>query len=149
VGVAWSGNPTHVNDRNRSIAFAALRLGLPGVRLVSVQKEVRASDRAAVDASGIGQYGELLTDFEQTAALIECLDLVVTVDTSVAHLAGALGKPVWVLLPFDPDWRWLLERTDSPWYPSMRLFRQPAPGDWEGALAAVRLALAQRVQSGG
>ena len=148
VGIAWSGSATHVNDRNRSIAFADLRLAMPGVQLVSVQKEVRAEDRAALDASGAVHCGELLTDFEQTAALMACLDLVITVDTSVAHLAGALGKPVWVLLPFSPDWRWLLERADSPWYPSARLFRQPARGDWAGALAQVRDALAAFRPSG-
>jgi tetratricopeptide (TPR) repeat protein len=145
VGLAWSGNPTHVNDRNRSLPLDDLPLSMPGVRFISLQKDVRDADRAALQRSGIAQYGELLTDFEQTAALVECLDLVITVDTSVAHLAGALGKAAWVLLPFAPDWRWLLERTDSPWYPSARLFRQPALGDWGSVHAAVREALAARV----
>jgi ADP-heptose:LPS heptosyltransferase len=84
-----------------------------------------------------------LGDFADTAALIEALDLVVTVDTSVVHLAGALGKPVWLLNRFDTCWRWLLDRTDSPWYPTLRQFRQPTPGDWDAVLAAVRAALAR------
>lgn len=78
-----------------------------------------------------------LRDFGDTAALISCLDMVISVDTSVAHLAGALGKPTWLLLPYAPDWRWLLEREDSPWYPTMRLFRQPRPGAWRAVMAAV------------
>jgi ADP-heptose:LPS heptosyltransferase len=83
-----------------------------------------------------------LRDFADTAALIEQLDLVISVDTSVAHVAGALGKPLWLLLPWLPDWRWLLEREDSPWYPSARLFRQAEPGDWDSVLEKVRVALA-------
>ena len=144
VGLAWSGNPAHINDRNRSLRLADLQVATPGVQLVSVQKEVRAQDVPALQAAGIAHHGERLTDFEQTAALIECLDLLITVDTSVAHLAGALGKPVWILLPFSPDWRWLLERANTPWYPSARLFRQPRHGDWAPVIAAVREALAAR-----
>src|SRR6202012_4470181 len=98
---------------------------------VSLQPNVRAADDELLRARGdILHFGEQLKDFSDTAALIANLDLVITVDTAVAHLAGALGTPVWVLLPFIPDWRWLLDRDDSPWYPTARLFRQTASGDW-------------------
>jgi tetratricopeptide (TPR) repeat protein len=137
VGLAWAGRTEHPNDRNRSMPLAGLALlgKVPGVWLCSVQK------------SETGQNGSdwtrELRDFAETAALIENLDLVITVDTAVAHLAGAMGKPVWVLLPFVPDWRWLLGREDSPWYPTMRLFRQRAAGDWTGPVAAAAEALAK------
>ena len=144
IGLAWSGNAAHVNDRNRSMAlarFIALAAG-PG-QFVSLQKQVREADLALLrERPDIVHFGEALADFADTAALVANLDLVLTVDTAVAHLAAALGKPVWLLLPFNADWRWLLERGDSPWYPSMRLFRQPGPGDWDGALARVRQELA-------
>jgi tetratricopeptide (TPR) repeat protein len=131
IGLAWSGNPEHKNDRNRSIALEALAPVLKlDAEIISVQKEVRPADQAALDTYGIRHYGEVLQDFEDTAALLMSMDLVITVDTAIAHLAGALGRPVWILLPYAPDWRWLLEREDSPWYPTARLFRQPALGDW-------------------
>ena len=137
IGLAWAGNTAFGNDHNRSIAladFADLKPGNFG--LVSLQKEIRPSDQAAFAArSDIVHFGEELHDFADTAALIDELDLVISVDTAVAHLAGALGKPVWLLLPYNPDWRWLLERNDSPWYPSARLFRQAQPGDWHGVIA--------------
>ncbi len=105
---------------------------------VSLQPEVREADRPAL-ASGtpILDFGARLADFRDTAALVALVDLVITVDTAVAHLAGAMGKPVWLLLPFAPDWRWLLERDTSPWYPTMRIFRQPRIGDWESAIRSV------------
>jgi tetratricopeptide (TPR) repeat protein len=139
VGVAWSGNPAHGNDRNRSIALALFRqLAAQPCCFVNLQPQVRDSDRAALAAwPGLVDVGAQLRDFADTAALLAALDLVITVDTSVAHLAGALGRPVWVLLPHCPDWRWLLERTDSPWYPSARLYRQASRGDWAPVLAAV------------
>ena len=140
VGLAWSGNPNHANDRNRSLALAQFRRLAPDhCDYVSLQPQVREGDRAALAAwPALLDVGAQLQDFAATAALMEALDLVVTVDTSVAHLAGALGRPVWILLPFCPDWRWLLQRTDSPWYPTARLYRQPAPGDWDTVLAQVR-----------
>jgi tetratricopeptide (TPR) repeat protein len=149
VGIVWSGNPAQVNDRNRSMSFEqVIRIATPGVELVNLQRDVRPSDRDALRASGIRDPSGELHSFSDTAALIESLDLVVSVCTGVAHLAGAMGKPVWVLLAHRPDWRWLLGRDDSPWYPTARLFRQPVPGAWEEPLERVRDALAQLAATG-
>ena len=139
IGLAWSGNARLRNDRTRSIPLAALRkLRETDATFVSLQKDVRDSDRAALDAAApILRFDEDLRDFRDTAALVSLADLVVTVDTSVAHLAGAMARRAWVLLPFSPDWRWLLGRDDSPWYPTLRLFRQPRPGDWNSVLDRV------------
>lgn len=125
VGLVWAGNPGHANDANRSIDPACLRplLSSGARRFVSLQVGARAARLARFDADRVLDLSAELTDFVETAAAICALDLVITVDTSVAHLAGALGRPVWLLLPFAPDFRWLLEREDSPWYPTMRLFR--------------------------
>jgi len=110
-----------------------------GVDYICLQKEVRTSDQAALDASAdIQSFSSELNDFDDTAALVECMDWVISVDTSVAHLAGALGKPLWLLLPFVPDWRWMLERDTSPWYPSATLYRQPTPNDWNSVLIRLR-----------
>ncbi|MBN8928755.1 MAG: hypothetical protein BGO51_21015 [Rhodospirillales bacterium 69-11] len=138
VGIAWAGNPLHTNDRRRSLppALLPVLLGVPGVTFVSLQ--VGPSARAV---PGLRDLSPLLVDYAETAALVACLDLVIAVDTSVVHVAGALGVPAWVLLPHAPDWRWLLGRQDSPWYRSLRLFRQPAPGDWSSVVAAVAEAL--------
>ncbi len=131
VGIAWSGNPRHNNDANRSMALADLApLYRMNAVFVNLQPLVRERDAETLDASPIVDYGRGLNDFAETAALVSVLDLVITVDTSVAHLAGALGRSVWILLPYIPDWRWLLERGDSPWYPTAKLFRQNRPGDW-------------------
>ncbi len=144
IGLAWSGSTTHKNDRQRSIP---LRLLQPLLALDagfhSLQKEYRSGDAALMaTAQGIRDHAEQLGDFADTAGLIEQLDLVITVDTAVAHLAGAMGKPVWLLLPFAPDYRWLLGRSDSPWYPTMRLFRQPVSNDWTSVIRDVCAALA-------
>ncbi len=149
VGLTWSGNQQHVSDWARSIPFETLRavLGVPGVTYASVQKDVRPEDAAALVGSGVIDYREALTDLAETAALISELDLVITVDTSVAHLAGALGKPVWVLLATRVDWRWMAEGTTSPWYPTARLFRQAKPGAWGPVLAQVRTEL-EKMASG-
>lgn len=138
VGLVWAGNPNHKNDRNRSIPVEMLAElgGATGVEWINLQKGHMAPDSLAMrDAASV------LSDFSDTAGLIANLDLVISVDTSVAHLAGALGKPVWVLLPYAPDWRWMLEREDSPWYESARLFRQSKPGAWPEVLRNVLLAL--------
>ena len=144
IGFVWSGSVALKNDR-RSMALAdMLPLMSPEAEWVSVQKDVRASDVALLQSRReLRHLGSELRDFADTAAVVELMDLVVTIDTSVANLAGAMGKPVWILLPFNPhDWRWLLDREDSPWYPTARLFRQPAAGDWGSAILHVRKELA-------
>ena len=140
VGICWAGNPQHVNDRNRSCRLSVLApLGqMKGAIFYSLQKgEAAAQSRYPVAGMRILDFSEELWDFADTAGLIENLDLVVTVDTAVAHLAGALGRPVWMLTPFDPDWRWLLMRNDSPWYPAMKLFRQTKRRNWSSVSKAL------------
>ena len=152
VGLAWAGNPTHKNDRNRSIKLARLApLGqLPGVSFISLQKgDAAAEAKTPPPGMELIDWTEELKDFADTAALIANLDLVIAVDTAVVHLAGAMGKPVWTLLPFVADWRWLLDRQDSPWYPSMRLFRQPSIGDWDGVITRVAEALSLWIKNRG
>ncbi len=133
VGLVWAGSPTHENDARRSVPLNALRplLEVRDCQYFSLQVGERRDD---LIACGMGEEIEdlspAITDFADTAAMIAALDLVICVDTAVAHLAGALGRPAWVMLPFVPDWRWQLDRRDSPWYASLRLFRQPKPGDW-------------------
>jgi len=144
VGFAWAGNCKNSDDRNRSLSLDDFRplLACPGFQFVCLQKDRSPADAAALaQLPGVLDPTRELGSFLDTAALVSNLDLVLTVDTSVAHLTGALGVPVWILLQFSPDWRWLLARNDSPWYPSARLFRQPALGDWAGALAGLRQAL--------
>jgi tetratricopeptide (TPR) repeat protein len=140
VGIVWAGSPVHKNDHNRSIALDRFRclLSAPDIAFVSLQNELDTAEAAALarHADVIPLGGEL-RDFADTAAVVSLLDLVVSADTAMVHLAGALGRPVWALLPFSPDFRWLLEREDSPWYPTARLFRQPRFGDWESVLARV------------
>jgi hypothetical protein len=151
VGLVWSGNPVHRNDHNRSIPLATLLpLTATGVALHALQHGIRAGDRDALAAMPpLIDLGSGFRDFADTAAVIAGLDLVIAVDTSVAHLAASLGKPTWVLLPFVADWRWLLGRDDSPWYPSVRLFRQTARGDWAGVVERVGRALADFVPAAG
>lgn len=140
VGLVWAGNASYSNDRARSIALStyAPLAGVKGVTFYSLQKgpSARQADNPPPGMKLVDLSAEL-SDFSQTAAIIANLDIVITVDTAVGHLAGAMGKPVWVLLPYSADWRWLLHRTDSPWYPSMRLFRQTHPGAWEPVLHEV------------
>jgi tetratricopeptide (TPR) repeat protein len=145
VAIAWSGNPGHDNDRNRSIAFARLApLFDSPVNFVGLQRDVRSEDAAALAAeTRVTHIGGELEDFSDTAAVLALADLVIAVDTAVVHLAGAMGRPVWVLVPFAPDWRWTADGEATPWYPAARLFRQTALDDWDSAIARVRSALAQ------
>lgn len=140
VGLAWSGDPAYRKDRVRSLRMEQLAplLKVPGAAFYKLQKDAGSGESPhQVMESAVFDYTPMIQDFADTAACIETLDLVISVDTSIAHLAGALGKPVWTLLPYIPDWRWLLNRDDSPWYPTMRLFRQPSPGDWEAVISNV------------
>ncbi|WP_071516865.1 tetratricopeptide repeat protein [Geitlerinema sp. PCC 9228] len=143
VGVVWAGNPENPMERRRSVPWEDFRAlaSIPGVVLYSLQTGVAAQQVA--DVPETIDLGSQFADFADTAAAIAQLDLVISIDTAVAHLAGALGQPVWLLLPFAADWRWLLHRRDSPWYPTMRLFRQPQPGDWASVWQQVTDQLAQ------
>jgi hypothetical protein len=147
IGINWCGRPGHEQSRQRDIpieCFATLTQ-LPNVRLISLQKGARPQQHLGNSPnSTIIDFGDTLDAngaFTDTAAIMMNLDLVITSDTSIAHLAGALGRPVWVPLPFIPEWRWLLDRTDSPWYPTMRLFRQKSLGDWNSAFTEIESAL--------
>lgn len=145
VGLVWAGNPRHLNERNRSIGLEPLAplAAVPGCRLFSLQVGARAADLARLGwAAGIVDLAPVLADWRDTAAALAGIDLLVTVDTAIAHLAGAMGRPVWLLLPHVPDFRWLTDRSDSPWYPTMRLFRQPHRGAWDAVVTEVAAALA-------
>jgi hypothetical protein len=141
VALAWAGNPDHPDDHNRSMPVSEIKalLETENIRWLIVQKGAGAN-RLEV-RSDIIQLGDVLNNFSDLATVISAADLVISVDTSFCHLAGALGRPVWTLLSYAPDWRWLLHRTDSPWYPTMRLFRQPRPRDWAGVIAEASRAL--------
>jgi Flp pilus assembly protein TadD len=144
IGLAWTGRPTHPNDRRRSVRLERLRrlTEMGDAAFVSLQKPMPEADQDAMKLfNGMTDLSGDLTDFGETAALLENLDLIITVDTSMGHLAGAMGKPVWILVPKAADWRWMLEREDSPWYPTARLFRQARPGEWEPVLDRVCTAL--------
>ena len=146
VGLVWEGNKLPNTDRSCPLKLFAPLLELPGATFFSLQV---GGQESAVGTSRLIDYTAALCSFSDTAALIETLDLVISIDTAVAHLAGALGKPVWTLLPFVSDWRWLLDRKDTPWYPSMRLFRQSSPGAWVGVMSAVQKELAQLLDGRG
>jgi tetratricopeptide (TPR) repeat protein len=143
IGLVWSGNPNNAIDQRRSIRLADLVARLPaGFEYFRLQREVRREDQAVLDSSPIIRSDNFdVQDFLHTAALCACMDLVISVDTSIAHLSGTLGRPTWLLLPFIPDWRWLRDREDSPWYPTMRLFRQRTSGDWSEVLDRVAVEL--------
>ena len=138
IGLVWNGSTRNKNDHNRSLRLQQFLECLPSCfEYVSLQKEVREEDKNTLRDGGIKNYGEQLADFIDTAALCELVDLIISVDTSVAHLAGALGKKTWVLLPFSPDWRWLLDRNDSPWYESITLYRQRHDREYGSVLACI------------
>jgi hypothetical protein len=142
IGLVWSGSEHHKNDKNRSIELAELMPILPSnYSYVSVQKDIRGKDKGALTDFDIVHFEDSIGDFGDTAALCDCIDLLISVDTSVAHLAGALGKDVCLLLPYVPDWRWMLQRPDSPWYPSMKVFRQSSRGEWNFADIGSNLAV--------
>ncbi len=150
IGLVWAGKPEHSNDHNRSLSFNELGplFQIPELSFYSLQKgpaALQAKNRPPA-MNWLDVSGEL-HDFTETGALIQNLDLIVSVDTAVAHLAGALGKPVWILLPFSPDWRWLLDREDTPWYPTMRLYRQPVFNDWASVIEAVAARLNKKISS--
>lgn len=138
IGVCWTGNPDHPDNRHRSCPLAAIAplFAHSGIEFVSLQFG-HGTDDATPFADRLTDWSAQLDGFDKTAAAVNSLDLVITIDTSTAHVAGALGRPTWLLLKFAPDWRWMVDRDDSPWYPSLRLFRQSAPGDWDGVLARV------------
>jgi len=140
IGVVWAGNPEFVNDRMRSIGLAPLAplFSLPGFQFVSIQKDLRAGDQEILrNHPDVIHLGDKLADFSDTAAIMSLLDLIISSDTAPVHLAGALGRPVWVLLDQHSDWRWMLNRDDNPWYPTARLFRQPKLGDWASVVGQV------------
>jgi hypothetical protein len=147
IGLSWAGNPQHGNDRNRSVPFDAMRplFDLPGRAMVSLQTGSAAADIRDAGATAVHDLSPALSDFAVTAAALMELDLVITVDTALAHLAGAMGRPAWVLLPYAPDWRWWPDTLEpdgvSRWYPSLRLFRQETRGDWTAVIGRVRAAL--------
>lgn len=146
VAIAWSGRADHFNDRNRSIALAQLEplLRTRGVSFVSIQHEPRPEDAHQLAGQpGMLHVGGDLKDFTDTAAVLALCDVTICVDTSVAHLSAAMGRPTWLMVPFQPDWRWTADRERSPWYPDVRLFRQPAPGDWNSVVAGLAEALAK------
>ena len=149
IGLVWSGNAAQGKDHHRSIPLRTLsRLVVPEATFVSLQKDPRPQDQVVLrDRADIIDMSGHFTDFAETAALIACLDLVVTVCTSVAHLAAALGRPTWVMLSAVPDWRWLLDRDDCPWYPTARLFRQTTAGDYEGVVDRMRAELRTLVEA--
>jgi hypothetical protein len=150
IGIAWTGRPTHPNDRRRSLPLARLTpLATAGrASFVSLQKPLPARDVPVLaQFPGLADISAELTDFGETAAVIANLDLIITIDTAMGHLAGAMAKPVWIMLPKASDWRWLLDRNDSPWYPTARLFRQTVPGAWDPVIAEVTTALAEELRT--
>jgi ADP-heptose:LPS heptosyltransferase len=149
IGIAWQGNPAQNRDQSRSIPLAHFA-GIArtrGIRLYSLQFGAGREQLSDAADWPLVDFGDRLGDFQHTAALMRNLDLVISCDSAPAHLAGALGVPVWLALAFSADWRWLVDRSDSPWYPTMRLFRQTGPGDWQSAFRQIEQELARLVES--
>jgi hypothetical protein len=146
IGLVWAGRPSHLNDANRSVTLDRMApLAAAGGTFLALQKG-RAAAQALDPPPGmrIERLDAEIADFEDTAAILAIADLLISVDSAPVHLAGALGRPAWVMLPFVPDWRWLLQREDSPWYPSLRLFRQPSRGDWGSVFQSIATELQKR-----
>jgi hypothetical protein len=146
IGLIWAGRPTHNNDRNRTALLADLApIGnVPGIALLALQKGPKTGQAGGwYGRAPLINLGAEIQDYDDTMAILANIERLVTVDTSVAHLAGAMGRPVWIMLPFAPDWRWLLRRADTPWYPSVRLFRQSTVRRWDDVLGAVATALTE------
>ena len=144
IGVIWAGRPTHNNDRNRSALLSDFLpiANVPGIALLALQKGPKTGQAGEYyGRAPLINVGAEIQDYDDTMAILENLELLVTVDTSVAHLAGAMGRPVWIMLPRAPDWRWLLEREDSPWYPTVRLFRQTQVRRWDDVAQRIAAAL--------
>jgi hypothetical protein len=142
VGLTWAGRASHPQDRQRSMGAEILMplFDMSGVEFHAIQRD--GDIGADMTTRFHRDWSDEMVDFSATAGIVASMDLVITVDTAIAHLAGAMERPVWVMLPFAADWRWFRDRTDSPWYPTMRLFRQDAPGDWPSVIKAVGAALA-------
>jgi tetratricopeptide (TPR) repeat protein len=149
VGLVWAGNPMHLRDRQRSLPVVKLAplMGVRGVKFYSLQKGPKAAADIAEAGFDLVDLAGQINDYRDTAAAISCLDLVISVDTSVAHLTGALGRPIWMMVPSPPDWRWRIEGSDSPWYPTMRLFRQRENYRWDAVIEEVRSALTELVKT--
>lgn len=146
IGIVWRGNPLRQDDNMRSCPLSALAplFRVPGLNFISLQTDVSPEDRKQLKSLNVHDVSENIDDFGDTASIVSQLDLIVSVDTATAHLCGGLGKPIWVLLEYAADWRYLLGRDDSPWYPSMKLFRQQNRGDWDGLAACAAAALAEK-----
>ena len=146
IGLVWAAKPTYKHLKSCPLEVLRPLFNIKNFKIHGLQKgdALRQADNQALEMNNIGPE---LESFADTAAVIDGMDLVISVDTAVAHLAGAMGKPVWVLVPYAPDWRWLLDREDSPWYPSMRLFRQPRPGDWQSVVDRIGRHLRKLSQS--
>jgi hypothetical protein len=150
IGLIWAGRPTHNNDRNRTALLADLAAigNVPGVALLALQKGPKTGQAGGwYGRAPLINLGAEIEDYDDTMAILANIERLVTVDTSVAHLAGAMGRPVWIMLPFAPDWRWLLRRQDTPWYPSVRLFRQSTVRCWDDVLGAVATALTETAEA--
>jgi hypothetical protein len=141
IGLVWQGNPSFPNDAKRSFPLTAMAplLALPKIRFFGLQKDHGRENMEEFPA--ITDLGPHLHNFVETAAIIANLNLLITCDTGLAHLAGAMGKPTWLALPYEPDWRWMINRTDSPWYPTIQLFRQPTEGDWDSVFTMMAMAI--------